>query len=41
MAEVKLVYPAKGLTAPSSWGSKESIKKMAKASKITESIPNK
>ena len=28
MAEVKLVYPAKGLTAPSSWGSKESIKKM-------------
>jgi soluble lytic murein transglycosylase-like protein len=28
MAEVKLVYPATGLTAPSSWGSKESIKKM-------------
>lgn len=29
MAEVvKLVYPASGLTAPSSWGSAESIKKM-------------
>jgi soluble lytic murein transglycosylase-like protein len=28
MAEVKLVYPATGLTAPTSWGSKESIKKM-------------
>lgn len=28
MAEVKLVYPASGLTSPSSWGSKESIKKM-------------
>ena len=28
MAEVKLVYPATGLTSPSSWGSKESIKKM-------------
>lgn len=28
MAEVKLVYPASGLTAPSSWGSKEAIKKM-------------
>lgn len=25
---VKLVYPASGLTSPSSWGSKESIKKM-------------
>lgn len=28
MAEVKLVYPATGLTSPTSWGSKESIKKM-------------
>jgi soluble lytic murein transglycosylase-like protein len=28
MAEVKLVYPATGLTAPTSWGSKESIIKM-------------
>jgi len=28
MAEVKLVYPASGLTSPASWGSKESIKKM-------------
>jgi soluble lytic murein transglycosylase-like protein len=28
MAEVKLVYPATGLTAPTSWGSKDSIKKM-------------
>lgn len=28
MAEVKLFYPAVGLTAPTSWGSKESIKKM-------------
>jgi soluble lytic murein transglycosylase-like protein len=28
MAEVKLVYPATGLVSPSSWGSKESIKKM-------------
>ena len=28
MAEVKLVYPATGLVAPSSWGSKESIQKM-------------
>jgi soluble lytic murein transglycosylase-like protein len=28
MAEVKLVYPATGLTAPKNWGSKESIKKM-------------
>jgi soluble lytic murein transglycosylase-like protein len=28
MSEVRLVYPAKGLKAPTSWGSKESIKKM-------------
>jgi len=28
MAEVKLVYPATGLVSPTSWGSKESIKKM-------------
>jgi soluble lytic murein transglycosylase-like protein len=28
MAEVKLKFPADGLTAPTSWGSKESIKKM-------------
>jgi soluble lytic murein transglycosylase-like protein len=28
MSQVKLVYPAKGLTAPTSWGSPESIKKM-------------
>jgi soluble lytic murein transglycosylase-like protein len=28
MAEVKLKYPATGLTAPSSWGSKDAIKKM-------------
>jgi soluble lytic murein transglycosylase-like protein len=28
MAEVKLVYPATGLVAPTSWGSKESIQKM-------------
>lgn len=28
MAEVKITYPATGLVAPSSWGSKESIKKM-------------
>ena len=28
MAEVKLVYPATGLSSPTSWGSKESIKKM-------------
>jgi hypothetical protein len=28
MAQVKLVYPATGLVSPSSWGSKESIKKM-------------
>ena len=28
MAEVKLTYPASGLTAPTSWGSKEAIKKM-------------
>jgi soluble lytic murein transglycosylase-like protein len=28
MSEVKIVYPAIGLTAPTSWGSKESIKKM-------------
>jgi len=28
MAEVKLNYPASGLTAPTSWGSKEAIKKM-------------
>jgi soluble lytic murein transglycosylase-like protein len=28
MSVVKLVYPAKGLTSPSSWGSPESIKKM-------------
>jgi len=28
MAEVRLVYPATGLVAPSSWGSKESIQKM-------------
>lgn len=26
--KVKLIYPATGLTAPTSWGSKESIKKM-------------
>ena len=28
MAQVKLNFPADGLTAPTSWGSKESIKKM-------------
>jgi|TARA_B110000503_G_C7142536_1_gene411485 soluble lytic murein transglycosylase-like protein len=28
MAEVKLVYPASGLVSPSSWGSREGIKKM-------------
>ena len=28
MSEVKLVYPASGLTAPSSWGSAVSIKNM-------------
>jgi len=28
MAQVKLVYPATGLVSPTSWGSKESIKKM-------------
>ena len=28
MAEVKLVYPATGLVSPTSWGSKDSIKKM-------------
>lgn len=28
MAEVKLVYPALGLVSPSSWGSREGIKKM-------------
>lgn len=28
MSVVKLVYPAKGLTSPKSWGSSESIKKM-------------
>ena len=28
MAEVKLVYPASGLTAPTSWGSKAQILKM-------------
>jgi hypothetical protein len=28
MAEVKLSYPATGLTAPTSWGSKEAIKNM-------------
>jgi hypothetical protein len=28
MAEVKLSYPASGLTAPTSWGSKEAIKNM-------------
>jgi soluble lytic murein transglycosylase-like protein len=28
MSEVRLVYPAKGLKSPTSWGSKESIKKM-------------
>ena len=28
MAEVKLTYPAMGLTAPSSWGSPQSIQKM-------------
>jgi soluble lytic murein transglycosylase-like protein len=28
MAEVKLVYPAKGLTSPKSWGSSDSIKRM-------------
>lgn len=28
MAEVKLTYPASGLTAPTSWGSKEAIKNM-------------
>lgn len=28
MSEVKLVYPAKGLKSPKSWGSSESIKKM-------------
>ena len=32
MAEVvKLVYPATGLTSPTSWGSKESIKKQKNA----------
>jgi soluble lytic murein transglycosylase-like protein len=28
MAQVKLIFPASGLVSPSSWGSKESIKKM-------------
>jgi soluble lytic murein transglycosylase-like protein len=28
MSQVKLIYPAMGLTAPTSWGSAESIKKM-------------
>ena len=28
MAEVKLIYPATGLTAPTSWGSKAQILKM-------------
>jgi hypothetical protein len=28
MAEVKLIFPAKGLTAPKSWGSADDIKKM-------------